>query len=145
MTIARGDLRRFRGLLHLKEAELVQRLRKRDGIAIEKSPDQIDELQHAATLELALQSLNRGTNLLRNVRTALRRIQDGTYGTCIECEWAISPRRLAAVPWALLCVECQEAADGVDGSSHAPASVGEESNLWRNASKESSIGLGSRE
>jgi RNA polymerase-binding transcription factor DksA len=51
------------------------------------------------------------SSLLRDVRAALLRIRDGSFGTCIHCEWAINPRRLAAVPWAPLCIECQEAAD----------------------------------
>jgi DnaK suppressor protein len=41
----------------------------------------------------------------------LRRIQDGSFGMCIACETAISPRRLAAVPWAPRCIQCQEMAD----------------------------------
>ena len=111
MTTAPADPREFKKILERKEAELVQSLRKRNDIAIEKSPDQVDELQQAATLELAVQNLDREYNLLRDVKAALLRIHDGTFGTCVQCEWAISPKRLAAVPWAPLCIECQEAAD----------------------------------
>jgi DnaK suppressor protein len=111
MTTAPGDPNEFKKILERKEAELVQSLQKRNEIAIEKSPDQVDELQHAATLELAIQNLDREYNLLRDVRAALLRIHDGSFGSCIQCEWSISPKRLAAVPWAPLCIECQEAAD----------------------------------
>jgi DnaK suppressor protein len=111
MTIAREDLRGFKEILGRTEAELVQSLRKRNDIAIEKSPDQIDELQHAASLALVIQNLDREHNLLRDVKSALLRIDDGSFGTCIQCEWPISPKRLAAVPWAPLWIECQEAAD----------------------------------
>ncbi len=55
--------------------------------------------------------LNRNTldmKLLREVQDALRRIDQGTYGICYECEEAISPKRLDAVPWAKFCVSCQE-------------------------------------
>jgi DnaK suppressor protein len=45
------------------------------------------------------------------VKDALRRILDGDFGTCLECETAISPKRLAAVPWAARCIQCQEAVD----------------------------------
>jgi hypothetical protein len=41
----------------------------------------------------------------------LRRIHDGTFGVCVECEYEISPKRLLAVPWASRCIECQDAAD----------------------------------
>jgi DnaK suppressor protein len=68
-------------------------------------------VQYAAERELAIRNLDRESNLLRNVRSALRRIEDGSYGTCIHCEEEISPKRLAAVPWAPYCIQCQEQAD----------------------------------
>src|SRR5216117_157265 len=46
--------------------------------------------------------LNRNTldmKLLREVSDALRRIDTGHYGICLECEEPISPKRLEAVPW----------------------------------------------
>ena len=49
--------------------------------------------------------------MLRNVRAALGRIRDGSYGTCLHCEEEIKPRRLEAVPWTPYCIRCQEAAD----------------------------------
>ena len=55
--------------------------------------------------------LNRNTldiKLLREVEDALRRIQQGSYGVCYECEEPISTKRLDAVPWAKFCVSCQE-------------------------------------
>jgi DnaK suppressor protein len=55
--------------------------------------------------------LNRNTidmKLLREISDALHRIDQGNYGTCLECEEAISAKRLAAVPWARYCVTCQD-------------------------------------
>ncbi len=101
----------FQETLEQKAAELVEGLRRRDGIAIEKSADQMDEIQYASERDLAIRSVDRESTLLRQVRAALRRIHDGSFGTCIECESAISPRRLAAVPWAPRCIQCQEATD----------------------------------
>jgi DnaK suppressor protein len=98
-------------ILERKEGELVHALRNRDGIAIEKSADQMDEIQYASERDLAIRNVDRESNLLGQVRAALRRIHDGSYGTCIECESAISPKRLLAVPWASRCIQCQGAAD----------------------------------
>jgi DnaK suppressor protein len=111
MKIAHTEINGFQEILKRREAELVQVLRIRDGITIEKSADQMDEIQYASERDLAIRNLDRESNLLRQVRTALRRIRDGSYGTCIECDWAISPKRLAAVPWASRCIQCQETAD----------------------------------
>jgi DnaK suppressor protein len=55
--------------------------------------------------------LNRNTidmKLLREISDALHRIDQDTYGICMECEEAISIKRLDAVPWARYCVTCQE-------------------------------------
>jgi DnaK suppressor protein len=68
-------------------------------------------VQHATERELAIRNLDRETNLLRSVRSALRRVDEGTYGTCLHCEEDISPKRLNAVPWAPYCIQCQEEAD----------------------------------
>ena len=86
-------------------------MRNREGIAIEKSPDALDEVQHAAERELAIRNLDRESNLLRNVRGALRRLEEGTFGVCLHCEEDISPKRLAAVPWTPFCIQCQEISD----------------------------------
>lgn len=55
--------------------------------------------------------LNRNTidmKLLREISDALHRIEQETYGICLECEEPISVKRLDAVPWARYCVKCQE-------------------------------------
>jgi len=102
----------FQEILERKEAELAHVLQNRVGIAIEKSVDQMDEIQYASERDLAIRNVDRESSLLRDVKGALRPIHDGSFGTCIECESMISPRRLAAVPWASRCIQCQEVADG---------------------------------
>ncbi|MDR3702429.1 MAG: TraR/DksA family transcriptional regulator [Candidatus Sulfopaludibacter sp.] len=101
----------FQGILERKQTELIRMLRTRDGIAIEKSADQMDEIQYATERDLAIRNVDRDSTVLRQVKAALRRIQDGSFGTCIECEETISSKRLAAVPWAARCIRCQNAAD----------------------------------
>jgi DnaK suppressor protein len=97
--------------LETKAAELDRVLRNRDDIVIQKSADQMDEIQYATERDLAIRNVDRESALLRQVKAALARIRDGRFGTCVECESAISPKRLTAVPWAPLCIQCQEAAD----------------------------------
>src|SRR5437762_1440837 len=97
--------------LQAKEAELVQGLRKRDQITIEKAPDELDEVQLAGDRELAISNLNRETQLLFAIRVALSRIADGSYGICLHCDAEITVQRLQAVPWAACCIRCQQAAD----------------------------------
>ncbi len=111
MKKARAQNNGFQEILRHKEAELARVLRARDGIVIETSADQMDEVQYASERELAIRTADRDSTLLRQVKVALQRIRDGSFGTCIECERAINPKRLAAVPWASRCIECQSAAE----------------------------------
>ncbi len=111
MKTAHTERGGFQKILERKRAELVRVLRERDGIAIEKSADQMDEIQDASERDLEIRNVDRESTLLGDVKAALLRIRDGSFGTCTECDWAISPKRLAAVPWASRCIECQEAAD----------------------------------
>ena len=46
-------------------------------------------------------------HLLADIDSALKRIEDGTYGTCTNCGRQISEERLEARPWATLCIDCQ--------------------------------------
>jgi DnaK suppressor protein len=111
MQMAISEMAGFQEILERKEAELTHALRTRDGIAIEKSADQMDEIQYASERDLAIRNVDRDSILLRSVRAALRRIREGSFGTCLECESAIGQKRLAAVPWATHCIRCQDAAD----------------------------------
>ena len=115
--MTKGELNEYRSVLEAKQAELVHLVRNREGIAIKTSPDALDEVQQATERELAIGNLVRDSNLLRNVRRALRDIEEGGFGVCLHCEEDISPKRLAAVPSTAYCIRCQEIADRGQGDS----------------------------
>ena len=46
-------------------------------------------------------------NVLSSIDRALIRIDDGTYGTCLNCRKPIADERLAAIPWATHCIDCK--------------------------------------
>jgi DnaK suppressor protein len=56
--------------------------------------------------------------LLREVRAALNRVEEGTYGICQQFEDDISSKRLNAVPWVPYCILCQEATDRHEETGH---------------------------
>jgi len=109
--MTKSQLPQFRAILTARVAELERITRSRDDIAVERNADQLDEIQAASQRTLAVYNLDREFNQLREARAALRRIQEGSFGMCQECEDDIHPKRLAAVPWALFCIRCQEAVD----------------------------------
>jgi DnaK suppressor protein len=82
-----------------------------DSIRIQQLADPVDMTQEAAERDIAVQILDRESTLVRRLRSAMNRIEDGSYGICLECEEEIAPKRLRAIPWAELCITCQERAD----------------------------------
>jgi DnaK suppressor protein len=94
------ETERFTSLLRTKQTELRRSLHNRDEIVIEKASDAIDEAQLTEEREFAIRNLDRDSSALRQIHRALSRIVDG-----------ISPKRLAAVPWAAFCIACQEKID----------------------------------
>ena len=109
--MTRTDRQKFQAILTAKHEEICRSAAGREGITIERTADALDETQSAAARELTTRGLEREAKLLRNVHLALDRIADGSYGTCLECEDEISQKRLQALPWAALCITCQEHAD----------------------------------
>ena len=108
------DNERLQNVLRAKELELSRSLRNRDEIVIEKESDDLDAVQLMEERELAIRNLARNSDALRQIRHALSRIGNGTYGVCLHCEEEISPKRMAAVPWAEFCIACQEKRDRLE-------------------------------
>ncbi len=73
-------------------------------------PDPTDEAARRAMEAVELESSHQAWAELTLIRDALKRLQDGVYGVCDECGASIPEDRLAAVPWAARCVQCEERA-----------------------------------
>lgn len=90
--------------------ELAQRLRSHEADAVEERElSKVD--QHPAELGTETFERERDMTALRIVESeledideALRRIDQGSYGTCDECGKPIAEERLEAKPWARLCI-----------------------------------------
>ncbi len=48
---------------------------------------------------------------LSHIDAALKRIEEGTYGTCANCGQPIGVERLEAMPWVTLCIDCKRKAE----------------------------------
>ena len=101
----------FKRILETMLVNLEPPLRKRDQIAIENTADALDEVQNAAARDFAIRQLESQSSRFRNIKAALQRIEEGTYGECVHCQASISSKRLKAVPWAAYCLDCQDMAD----------------------------------
>jgi DnaK suppressor protein len=105
------DVQRLKGILESKYTELSGASRNREDIAIENTPDSLDQVQLMGERELAIRNLDRDAGVLRQIRQALARIANDSYGVCARCDQEIAPKRISAIPWAVFCVKCQEYVD----------------------------------
>ena len=70
--------------------------------------DLADKASSSYTKEFLYSLSNTERSILEEVERSIRRMDQGEYGTCMECGEKISKKRLDAVPWARFCVPCQE-------------------------------------
>ena len=70
-------------------------------------PDPNDRATMESDINFSLRIRERDTKLMRKVKEALERIENGAYGICEECEEEISEGRLEARPITTLCIECK--------------------------------------
>jgi RNA polymerase-binding protein DksA len=114
------ELKKFEALLLAKKAEILKEM----GIIGESHSETIKEatgdLSHYSyhmadqgtdnmEREMAFAFASKGGRLVYHIDMALKRIQDGTYGTCQGCGKPIQRARLKAVPHARLCIQCKSA------------------------------------
>jgi DnaK suppressor protein len=70
--------------------------------------DEADHIQASEQREMGLMSRERLVERIERLTAALKRVDDGTYGTCVECGKPIGQARLKAIPEVATCVTCQE-------------------------------------
>jgi DnaK suppressor protein len=101
----------LRTMLEERRQEIVDKLRSlRETMPAQRLEVQDAEEQavtdFAKDMEFALVQMKADT--LGRIDEALRRLEDGSYGACAECETEISAARLKALPFAVKCRDCQE-------------------------------------
>ena len=113
------ELQRFRKLLQEEKERVTQSLVQHEKIIMHTDESGLetgkahsnhmadqgsDEFQYETTIKFAKTE----GRYLYNIEEALRRIEDGTYGNCQECEQPIGLARLKRLPYTRLCIECKE-------------------------------------
>src|SRR5579885_151138 len=97
-------------LVHLRDMtyERVKELRKDQEQELEPGPaDEMDLARATADVETHAGLIARAEEKLRFIDEAISRLERGKYGECVGCHEPISVERLAALPFASYCVECQ--------------------------------------
>lgn len=104
----------------LKTAEIRDRLNAEREIILTKlngNDLSIDDSETPDPVDLAVRNYSKNVQLalsenesrqLELIDQALERLEEEEYGLCQNCEKEIHPKRLAAIPWARYCLDCQE-------------------------------------
>lgn len=83
--------------------------------------DQGDESVADALADIAAERAHRQVNEMREIEAARKRMKQGEYGICVDCDEAIKFERLLAYPMALRCVQCQQAHEKIHASEATPS------------------------
>jgi DnaK suppressor protein len=105
------QLEHFRQILNTWKRDLMQEvdrtvLHMKDEAA--NFPDPNDRATQESEFSLELRTRDRERKLIRKIEEAIKRIEDGNYGYCVETGEEIGIKRLEARPVATMCVEAQE-------------------------------------
>ena len=113
----------FCAALILKAAQLGATLRADVHMAVDNVAGDVDDLkdlsERQTELRLADTQAAHAAEELEQVRAALARIRDGSYGRCIDCGDAIDLRRLFATLTAARCASCEGAREQAAPARHA--------------------------
>ena len=93
------------------EGSLGQSLTEDQQRRLESARDVGDQALMDLERELGISLMEMRNRRRQSIDEALTRLHEGTYGICAECGVEISEKRLQAVPFAKLCVECQSRAE----------------------------------
>ena len=113
--LTKKELEKYRKLLEEKKAALsaeIAKTRSAEEETTEESTQDIADKAVSSYTREFLYSLTDGErHTLLRIDDALLRIDAGTYGFCVNCNTAMTEKRLNAVPWAPYCLDCQELAE----------------------------------
>ncbi|MDH3614567.1 MAG: TraR/DksA family transcriptional regulator [Gammaproteobacteria bacterium] len=102
-------------LLKLREElEAIAAMGEESAAVVELDQSKVGRLSRMDAMQvqaMAEASRQRRKAMLRDIEAALKRIDDGDYGLCRDCEEAINPKRLEFDPTALRCIDCASKAE----------------------------------
>ncbi|RZD16169.1 MAG: RNA polymerase-binding protein DksA [Candidatus Acididesulfobacter guangdongensis] len=105
------QLEHFRGILSNKLNYLIGEAVKTVDIMSnteeENFPDPTDRATMESDRNFELRIRDRERKLIPKIQQAIERINDGTYGICIECGQEISVKRLESRPETAMCIQCK--------------------------------------
>lgn len=90
------------------ERSMISAVEQGREVVVTDTQDVADQAVQSYQKELLFTQSTSGHEELSLVHLALERLQEGSYGECIQCSKPIGFKRLEAVPWTPYCINCQE-------------------------------------
>jgi DnaK suppressor protein len=116
-----GEVERLRQKLEFQRHETRQFLRRLDrevqSLDAEDTQDNADRCAISVSKESLFERSSQRRTVLGLIEAALKRIADGSFGTCVGCGSEIQDQRLQALPWTQFCLRCQGELEGQIGAS----------------------------
>jgi DnaK suppressor protein len=107
--MSKPNLKDIREKLLDERALLIEKLKGNDlSVDDSETPDPVDLAVRNYSKNLMLAVSENESKQLALIDEALMRIDDKEYGPCQNCDKEINAKRLAAIPWARFCLDCQE-------------------------------------
>lgn len=107
--MSKVNLKEIKQRLQDERELLIEKLKGNDlSIDDSETPDPVDLAVRNYSKNVMLAVSENESRQLALVDEALLRVEDKEYGDCQNCEEPINPKRLAAIPWARYCLNCQE-------------------------------------
>ena len=114
----KAELKRFKTILEEKRAAIIknaeQTLDQDMTLDSNDLPDEMDLASSEYLQSFTFRLRGREKVFLDKIEKALRKIEDGSFGTCEECSEEISIKRLEARPETTLCIRCKEDQERVE-------------------------------
>jgi len=111
-TLSKKDIEKFKLQLETKRDSVYQNAKKTltDNMVLDPNdlPDEMDLASSEALQSFEFRLRGREKAHLSKLTLALRKIDDGSFGTCVECDEPINKKRLEARPETQLCIRCKE-------------------------------------
>ena len=87
---------------------LIEKLKGNDlSVDDSETPDPVDLAVRNYSKNVMLAVSENESRQLALIDEAITRVDDKEYGECLNCEKEINAKRLAAIPWARYCLDCQ--------------------------------------
>jgi DnaK suppressor protein len=111
-AIKKKEIDAYKTRLAVRRNELVRKLsefrNESKEVETEVAQDLADKAESSYTKEFLLSLSDAERDQLFQIDAALKRVAKGEFGFCQMCQKEISKKRLNALPWTPLCIDCQE-------------------------------------